>query len=59
MWSHDERKNINNGYAAMARVKCQNCGAIVRKYVDSHYTGGQSCVLLTKYCRYCNKPLNN
>lgn len=57
MWSHDENKNVSDGYVAMARVKCPNCGAILKKYVDSHYTGGSPCVLLARYCRHCNSSL--
>ena len=59
MWSHDEQKEISNAYIMMARVRCTHCGSIVKKYVESHYTGGTPCVLLAKYCRYCNKELNN
>lgn len=43
MWSHDEQKEINDGYAVMARITCKHCGAIVHKYVESHYTGGAKC----------------
>ena len=39
MWSHDEQKEINDGYAVMARITCKHCGAIVHKYVESHYAG--------------------
>lgn len=39
MWSHDEQKEINDSYAVMARITCKYCGAVVHKYVESHYTG--------------------
>ncbi len=57
MWSHDEQKEINDGYAVMARITCKYCGAIVHKYVESHYTGGAKCVILAKYCRFCGNSL--
>ena len=57
MWSHDEQKQVNDGYVEIARVRCPHCGAPNRKYVKSHYTGGNSCVLLAKYCNYCNGSL--
>ena len=57
MWSHDEQKEINDGYAVMARIACKHCGAIVHKYVESHYTGGAKCVILAKYCRFCGNAL--
>ena len=57
MWSHDEQKEINDGYAVMARITCKHCGAIVHKYVESHYTGGAKCVILAKYCRFCGNAL--
>ena len=53
MWSHDEQKEINDVYASAARIRCEHCGKIIKKYVESHYTGGAKCVLLTNYCRYC------
>ena len=59
MWSHDEQKEINNGYAKMARVICVHCNSIQRKYVDSHYTGGTPCVLLARYCMICGKDLRS
>ena len=59
MWSHDEQKEINDSYAVMARITCKYCGAIVHKYVESHYTGGSKCVILAKYCRFCGNALNN
>ena len=59
MWSHDEQKEVNNGYAVMARVRCPHCGAIVKKYIESHYTGGRPCVLLARYCRYCRNSLDS
>ena len=52
MWSHDEQKEINDSYAVMARITCKYCGAVVHKYVESHYTGGSKCVILAKYCRF-------
>lgn len=58
VWSHDEGKRISDSYAAGARVRCKNCGAVVKKYVESHYTGGSKCVILAKYCRYCETYLN-
>ena len=58
MWSHDEQKNISDGYVAMARVRCPYCKCIVRKYVESHYTGGTPCVLFAKYCRNCGHSLS-
>lgn len=58
IWSHDEQKNIPNFMAKNETITCKNCGKVVRKYVDSHYTGGQPCVLLAKYCRYCRESLN-
>lgn len=57
MWSHDEQKEINDNYAAMARITCKYCGAVVHKYVESHYTGGSKCVILAKYCRFCGNAL--
>ena len=57
MWSHDEQKEISNGYIMMARVRCTHCGAIVKKYVESHYAGGEPCVLLAKYCIFCGSGL--
>ena len=57
IWSHDEQKRINTLYAEVAKKKCPKCGREVRKYVESHYTGGQPCVLLAKYCRYCGSEL--
>lgn len=57
IYSHDEQKRINVGYSKMATVRCPSCGAVDRKYVDSHYTGGSPCVLLAKYCRYCHSSL--
>lgn len=59
MWSHDEAKEIPNIVADMETVRCPKCGMIVRKYVDSHYSGGIKCVLLAKYCRYCQSSLGN
>lgn len=59
MWSHDERKEIPNVVADMATVRCPKCGMVVKKYVESHYTGGTKCILLAKYCRYCRNSLNN
>lgn len=59
MWSHDERKEIPNIIAAFSTVRCPECGETVKKYVESHYTGGAKCVLLAKYCRYCQGSLNN
>lgn len=59
MWSHDEQRNISDAYAALARVRCPHCNSILHKYVESHYTGGMPCVLLTKYCRYCLKSLSD
>lgn len=59
MWSHDERKEIPNIIADMATIRCKECGKIVKKYVPSWYTGGSKCVLLAKYCHYCNASLNN
>ena len=57
MWSHDEQKEINDSYAVMARITCKYCGAVVHKYVESHYTGGSKCVILAKYCRFCGNAL--
>lgn len=59
MWSHDEQKEVSTGTVAMARVRCPHCDSIVPKYVQSHYTGGQLCVLLAKYCRYCRGSLDS
>ncbi len=59
MWSHDERKEISNTMAASATIRCPKCGKTVKKYVESHYTGGIKCVLLAKYCHYCWGSLNN
>lgn len=59
MWSHDEQKEIPNIIAAFATIRCPECGSIVKKYVESHYTGGTKCVLLAKYCRYCRGSLDN
>ena len=59
MWSHDEQEEVSDGYVAMATVRCPHCGAIVKKYIKSWYTGGRPCVLLAKYCRYCSSSLNN
>jgi hypothetical protein len=53
-WSHDEQKSISSFTARFSTIVCDRCGAILNKYVESHYTGGEPCVLLTKYCRYCN-----
>jgi len=58
VWSHDEGKRISDSYAAGARVRCKNCGAVVKKYVESHYTGGSRCVILAKCCRYCGNYLD-
>lgn len=57
MWSHDEQKEINDSYVVMARITCKYCGAVVHKYVESHYTGGSKCVILAKYCRFCGNAL--
>lgn len=59
IWSHDENKSIPIFTADMSTIRCPECGKIVRKYVESHYTGGIKCVLLAKYCRYCNGALRN
>lgn len=59
MWSHDEQKRVNDGYVAMATVRCSHCGSIQKKYVKSHYTGGTPCVLLARYCRGCQKELRH
>lgn len=59
MWSHDENKEINDAYAKMARVRCPHCNGINPKYIESHYTGGNPCVILAKYCKYCRSYLNN
>lgn len=59
MWSHDERKEIPNIVASFSTVRCPHCGAIVKKYVESHYTGGGKCVILANYCRYCTGSLDN
>lgn len=57
VWSHDEKKAINIGYAVMAKKRCPQCAAINDKYANSHYTGGEPCVILTKYCRVCGAEL--
>ena len=59
MWSHDEAREITNMVAGMAMVRCPECGMLVKKYVESHYTGGMKCVLLAKYCQYCGGSLEN
>lgn len=59
MWSHDEQKHVTRLYVETAYIKCPHCNAPVKKYVESWYTGGHPCVLLTKYCRFCGSSLNN
>lgn len=57
MWSHDERKEISDAHANTAMIRCPYCGAFVKKYVKSWYTGGIPCAVLVKYCRLCNQSL--
>ena len=59
MWSHDEKKEITKIEFATAVVRCSYCGSLVRKYVESHYTGGSPCALLARYCRYCSGYLKH
>lgn len=57
MWSHDEKRELDEAYARGAVTRCPSCFALVHKYTESHYTGGMPCVLLTKYCRFCGANL--
>ena len=59
MWSHDENREINDWYAENMLVRCPNCKALNHKYTKSHYTGGEPCVLLSKYCEFCGKELRH
>ena len=52
IWSHDENKHISI-LESQFKQKCPICGKYYPKYVKSWYSGGLSCVLLTKYCRFC------
>lgn len=58
IWSHDEQHQITLYSAENWTVRCKRCGHIVNRYVKSHYTGGEPCVLLAKYCRHCGESLN-
>lgn len=57
MWSHDERKEISPAVAEAAAQICPRCKMPTKKYVKSHYTGGQPCVLLANYCQWCGGEL--
>lgn len=57
MWSHDERKHISPVEFECSMKTCPHCGRINKKYVESHYTGGQPCALLAKYCTRCGGEL--
>lgn len=57
MWSHDEQREIADGYVAMAILRCPCCEGINKKYVESWDTGRKPCVLIAKYCRFCGSSL--
>lgn len=59
MWSHDENKEISVVESKTSTILCPYCKRIVKKYVESHYTGGIPCVLLAKYCRWCGGSLES
>jgi hypothetical protein len=53
MWVHNEQKYVADKLISIAKVKCISCGNIQNKYVKSHYTGGEECVLRSSYCEKC------
>lgn len=59
MWSHDENREINDWYAKNMLIRCSYCNALNHKYMQSHYTGGMPCVLLSRYCEFCGRELKN
>ena len=52
MWSHDENREVNDWYAKNMLIRCPHCKVLNHKYMKSHYTGGEPCVLLSKYCEF-------
>lgn len=58
MWVHDEGCNISDFEAKHAKLNCPHCGKVVRRYVESWYSGGFPCMILAKYCRWCGEQLD-
>ena len=59
IWLHDEQRYIPVSTALYTTVICKYCGCRVTKYIRSHYTGGEECVVKTEYCMFCHKKLED
>lgn len=53
MWQHEEQKEISDFEFTTSCVVCSKCGQVNRKYIESHYTGGNRCCIKAKYCSIC------